>query len=95
MGASDYRGARTFLRKAVGINPFDPAIAEELRAAQHECERSAARHITSAKAYKGAFNFSEALKELDLAQSFADRETDPLWKQAQEIRKDIMRAMVR
>jgi len=92
MTAGDTRAARTFLRKAVATNPFDPQIKVELDAAHAECLRSAVRHLQSAKTFDDARNYGEAIKSIDLGQTYADRPEEKLWQQLEELRKRIRRA---
>ena len=92
MAAGDTRAARKALRTAVATNPFDPQIKVELDAAHAECLRSAVRHLQSAKTFDDARNYSEALKSIDLGQTYADRPEEKLWQQLDDLRKKIRRA---
>ena len=93
MSAQDWRTARKFLRSAVGVNPYDPQIREELAAAQAECERAGSHHFKMAQAYNEARNYAEAKKECAIVKTFADRPTDRLWQLADELEKSIGRAL--
>ena len=93
LASQDPRGARTFLRKAAKMNPYDPQIDAELANAQAECERTATHHLQLAKAYNEARNYAEAKKECELVMTYADRPEDKLWQQADEIKRSIQRTL--
>jgi hypothetical protein len=93
LSSQDPRGARTFLRKAAKMNPYDPQIVAELSNAQSECERTAGHHLQLAKAYNEARNYAEAVKECDLVMTYADRPEDKLRQQADEIKRSIARTL--
>lgn len=83
--------ARKAYRNAVATDPFDATLQSELGAVQDECIRSAKRQLSEAKAYEAAYNYQEALKALDLALKYADRDSDRENFQAKEIMKRIRR----
>ena len=89
--AQDWLRARTALRKAVATDPYDQTLQDELDTAQQECIRNAKRQISEAKAYEAAYNYPEALKNLELALKYADRDTDKENQQTKDIVKRIRR----
>lgn len=89
--AQDWLRARAAFRKAVATDPYDATLQDELDAAQMECIRNAKRQISEAKAYEAAYNYPEALKNLELSLKYADRDTDKENQQTKDIIKRIRR----
>lgn len=88
---AEFLEARALYRQAIALDRTNADAKAGLASAEKECLTNAKRQISEAKAYEAAYNYPEALKALDLALKYADRESDKENQQAKEIIKRIKR----